>query len=60
MEQMVRILVSEDMLGTAMSILDDLLIINEADGGGRIMVRDNDLGAAVSILEENGIDADII
>lgn len=44
----------------AVRVLDDHVIKNDIDGGGRVMVSENDLSKAVEILEYEGFDVDMI
>ena len=57
---MTRILVDESDLDDAIQALDDNYIDNDLDGGGRIMVPEAYEEEAFAILDELGINYDII
>ena len=57
---MTRILVDESELDDAIQALDENYIDNDLDGDDRIMVPEAYEGEALSILDELGINYDII
>ena len=57
---MIRILVDDEERADAELVLNYYGIRFDIDGGGRLMIKDDDAGIAITALESRYIDYDII
>lgn len=57
---MIRILVDDEELADAELVLNYYGIMFDIDGGGRLMIKEEDAGNAITALESRYIDYDII